>query len=99
ILNERMIWASQEARPYSFSFLAAAASFHALLVALEEEKISWWICYVLWTLLGLTLHGTFLFAFIAQLIVVGIWLIRRRRMRWDWMFSTGLLALLGGASY
>jgi len=35
----------------------------------------WWIAYVFWSLLGLTLHGTFAFAFLAQIVVVAIWLV------------------------
>lgn len=103
-LHQRSLWAAQEARPPAFVILAGMASLDVLDRALRRTARSWgtaglWALYALISLLGLTLQGTYVFVFLSQLLVVGLWLIARRRMRWDWLASVVVLGLLGAGAY
>ena len=98
LLNERMLWASQEARPYALVLLAAAGAFHALLRALEDGRRRWWAAYAGWTLLGFLSHSTYVFIALAQTLTVGAWLVRARRRRRDWAIVTLALGTAAAAA-
>lgn len=101
ILHARAIWAGQEARPYAAVILAAIGSVHALMLAWESTpaRRRWWIVYGLWTLLGLTMHATYAFLYIGQLLAVAGWLAWRRQWRWDWAFTVVGVGAVGGMAY
>ncbi|MCL5270555.1 MAG: glycosyltransferase family 39 protein [bacterium] len=81
VCHERSLWAAQEARPYGLIMLAAAASMHALLTAIESGRRRWRLAYAAWTMLGLFTHVLYSCIYLAQLGVVGVWLTRRRGRR------------------
>ncbi len=101
VLNERRLWASQEARPYALAFLAAAGMAWTLLGAWRRDRrrLPWWAGYAAFGALGLVSHASFVFFFAAQAAAAGLWLARRRAMRWDWIAALSLCALFGAAAF
>ncbi|MBI3734975.1 glycosyltransferase family 39 protein, partial [Candidatus Sumerlaeota bacterium] len=99
LVNERALWASQEARSYSWVMLAAIASFDALIQALKFPSPIRWTAYAFWTLFGMLLHATYPWVFLSQIAVIAVWLARIRRARWDWIGITAAIFLIGGAAY
>lgn len=98
VVQQRMVWAGQEARPYALLMLSAAASSHALLCAFEGNRARWWFAYGAWSLLGILGHGTYPFLLAAQVLAAFGWMTHERRWRWGWgasMLSVGVIAAAG----
>ena len=99
IFNERTLWASQEARPYALTMLASAAAFGALISSLRTGRPMDWIVYVIWTLVGLGSQATYPSIFLGQVLVIGVWQIRTKKLRADWLISTTFLLVCAAVMF
>ena len=99
-VNEKLIFFSQDARPYSLALLCAMVSFLCYLSLLTTEKPSSRVGYLLAT--GGAYYAHYLFGFVAVIQILHLFLIRR----WSWMrpkpwgityLALAVLCLPGGA--
>lgn len=97
-LSERLIWYSQEARPYALALLCTVLSFLAFLALLDSPRLAHRVGYVVATLGAFYVHYFFGVAVVVQLLYLCLvrgtaWL---RERAWAVMLlALGLLSLPG----
>ena len=75
-VNERLIWYSQDARPYSLALFCTMLSFLFYLSLLKREKVAWRVGYILSTTGAYYAH--YLFSFIVVIQIVHLFFIQGR---------------------
>lgn len=92
IMNQRALWAAQEARPYAFTMLAGAGALWALFGAVDRSGARRWIGFGLWSLAGVLFHPLYVLIAFGEAAVVAFWRARSRRWR-AWQLAAAAIAL------
>ncbi len=89
------IWYSQQARMYVMVTVLSVLASYLLLLALRRQQTSYWLAFVLTTVLALYTHYYALFAWLFQGVFAVYWLWSNRSNMWRrWLAAQAAVAVL-----
>ncbi len=84
---------SQEVRMYSMLALLGLLSLYFLYKALNTDKISSWVLYIITTILTVYTHNYGLFIAIAGVVFSAIYFFTQKDKNWKFIISLGIIAI------
>jgi hypothetical protein len=88
------IYYSQELRPYAMMVLLTLCAVYCLVKGLEEKKITYWIGYVVFTVLNFYTHWIASFYFFTIVVYFIIWRRDHKEVRKAFIVSNAVILLL-----